>query len=235
MTNLDPWRFFDRIYCISLKERSDRRDEARRQFASVGLLPRVEFVVVTPHPGNPEQGIFESHLACLRRGVKAGAQTVLIFEDDIQFPRFDPARLADACTALANLPDWNGFFLGAITSGSHRTSSPSLRRIRYRCLTHGYAVSRVFAEQLLAHPWTGTPYDGVLRQIQNNFFAVRPMCAFQGQAKSDNRTVIIDRLRRLCGGLPFIQRANELYQNHKLALIGLHLAALAGLCALAWW
>ncbi|OPY84719.1 MAG: hypothetical protein A4E72_02107 [Syntrophus sp. PtaU1.Bin208] len=44
------WHFYDRIYCISLKEREDRRKAAAAQFAKVGLMGKVEFVLVKRHP-----------------------------------------------------------------------------------------------------------------------------------------------------------------------------------------
>ena len=40
------WSFFDKVYCISLVNREDRRIEAREQFARVGLADRVEFLLV---------------------------------------------------------------------------------------------------------------------------------------------------------------------------------------------
>jgi hypothetical protein len=54
-----PWAFFDKIYCISLDEREDRRQEARKQFGNVGLADRVEFVIVKKHPADNEQGIHD--------------------------------------------------------------------------------------------------------------------------------------------------------------------------------
>ena len=43
---MSGWAYFDRVYCISLEERPDRRAEATAQFTAVGLLSRVEFVIV---------------------------------------------------------------------------------------------------------------------------------------------------------------------------------------------
>ena len=52
------WDYFDKFYCISLDERADRRGEAKRQFGRIGLLEKVEFVIVKKHSQNIEQGIF---------------------------------------------------------------------------------------------------------------------------------------------------------------------------------
>lgn len=233
MNTSDPWAYFDRVYCISIAARNDRRHAAKRQFAAVGLAERVDFVIVDKHPENPEQGIFESHLSCLAKGLATGAKRILIFEDDVFFRNFDPRTLQRACNGLRAVPSWDAFFLGCITNESKRTPSESLVRISYRCLAHAYGLNASFARQLIGTPWNGIPYDEMLRRHQADFFALSPMCAFQGHSRSDNHTVMIDRLRRLCGGLPFIQRMNEFYQNHKRPLLALHLTVLLLLGALA--
>ena len=221
-----PWDFFDKVYCISVAERGDRRELARIQFAAAGLLERVEFVIVARHPENPVQGIFASHLLCLTKGLAAGAQHILIFEDDVFFRGFDAQALREACSGLKHNGSWNALFLGCITSGSRKTASKNLVKISYRCLSHAYALNRTYAQRIVQEQWRGIPYDMLLRKYNADFFALYPMCAFQGLAGTDNQTVRIDRLRRFFGGLPFIQKMNELYQNHKALIIAGHLLVL---------
>ena len=212
----DSWTFFDKIYCISLVTRADRREQARQQFAQVGMLDRVEFIIVEKHPENPEKGIFESHMHCLQEGLAASARNILIFEDDVHFRRLDPRVLGEVCRSMVLVPDWNALFLGCITDGSRKTGQKNLVKITYRCLAHAYALNRSFAEKIVQERWNNIPFDELLRRHNCEFYALYPMCAFQGRAGSDNRTVVIDRVRRICGGLPFIQKANEFYQNHKV-------------------
>lgn len=219
----DQWDFFDKIYCISIDTRLDRRTEAIRQFSAVGLLARVEFVLVKKHPANPEQGIFESHMHCLTKGLAAGAQHILIFEDDILFQDFNSHRLRQAVTFLPTLPAWNAFFLGCLTSGIALTTQPSVARIRYRCLAHAYALNRPLAERIIQQPWSGIPFDELLRRHDQDFYALSPMTAFQSQASTDNHTILIDRMRRFFGGLPLIQKVNERFQRHKALIVWLHL------------
>lgn len=214
----DSWAFFDKIYCISLKSRCDRREQARQQFAKVGLLDRVEFVLVTKHPDNPEQGIFESHLHCLQKSLEAQAKNILVFEDDVLFQGYNPRIVGEVGQTLQLLANWNALFLGCMTSGSQKTGQQNLVKITYRCLAHAYALNRPFIEEIVRQTWCDIPFDEVLRRHNRDFYALYPLCAFQGPASSDNKTVVIDRLRRLCGGLLFIQKMNELYQNHKLIL-----------------
>ncbi len=230
----EPWNFFDKIYCISLDTRPDRRSQARQEFAAVGLLARVEFVVVAKNQENQVKGIFTSHMLCLQKGLAAGARHILVFEDDIHFRGFAPRILAEACLHLESLAHWDGLFLGGITSGSRKTGMKSLVRINYRCLSHAYALNAPFARRIVREQWRGIPYDGLLRNNNGDLFATYPMCAFQGLSESDNQTVTIDRMRRMFGGLPFIQKMNERYQNHKLLFLALPLAVFLGLGALTW-
>ena len=94
------WDFFDKIYSISLEERLDRREEAEIQFDKVGLSPKVEFYIAQKHPYDCEEGIYNSHLACIKKGLQACASRIVIFEDDVQFERFDPAVLKNCVDFL---------------------------------------------------------------------------------------------------------------------------------------
>ena len=40
----DIWTFFDKIYCISLDKRIDRREQAKKQFAQVGSALAAPFL-----------------------------------------------------------------------------------------------------------------------------------------------------------------------------------------------
>jgi GR25 family glycosyltransferase involved in LPS biosynthesis len=224
---MDNWDFFDKIYCISIDKRVDRRAEAKRQFAKVGLLQRVEFVIVKRHAVNREQGIYQSHITCLQKGLKAGAERILVFEDDIIFKGFKPSRLRDVCAYLKAKPDWNMLFMGCIVNSIAKTRQKSLVRADYRCMAHAYGINREFAEELTRKPWQGIPFDDLLNQINHRFYAVYPMFAFQSNSPSDNQTFIIDNLRRMLGGLIFIQRANEFYHHHKMWIISSHIVVIA--------
>ena len=230
------WAFFDKAYCISLDEREDRRQEAGRQFRTVGLADRVEFVIVKKHPVDNERGIYESHLECFRRGVRAGARTMLIFEDDIVFDRFSTKVLSDCVHFLSAQTDWKILFFGCLTSGSRRTANASVLKVRYRSLAHAYVIHRRFAETLLALPWRQRPFDELLSGLAEEYFAAYPSFAFQSNARTDNlRLGKMDRRRRFWGGLSRIQKMDEFYHRNKWIVIGVHaflvmllLALLAG-------
>jgi GR25 family glycosyltransferase involved in LPS biosynthesis len=222
------WDFFDKVYCISLAGRPDRRAEAEAQFARVGLGGRVEFVVVRKHPTDCEQGIYESHLQCLSRGLAEGATQILVFEDDILFDGFTAAALERCVAFLEAEPEWHMLFLGCMVKGSRRTPFTGVAQVRYRSLTHAYAIHRRFAEQLVARPWHGVPYDDFLRDLKDErTFALSPSFAFQSNSPSDNeRYLPLDRVRRLLGGLRRLQKLDAFYHRNRRVIIGAHALAL---------
>ncbi len=220
------WRYFGKIYCISLEERSDRRAAARREFQRVGLTGLVEFVIVNKRGDNRERSIFESHLACLERGLAAGAGHILVFEDDILFDGFEPAVLDDCVRFMRTHAGWQVFFLGCLARRTAPTSHPSVAAVQYRSLAHAYVVRRDFARKIVGQPWRGVPFDAVLARLLENGFAAWPAFAFQSGSLSDNTDRRkLERFRNLFGGLHRIQKANDFYQRHKTAILVGHLAA----------
>ena len=221
------WEYFDKFYCISIDERADRRADAKVQFKKVGLADKVEFVIVQKHPHNCEEGIYNSHMACIKKGLQTGADNIVIFEDDIFFDRLSPAVLKNCVDFLSGTDHWNALFFGCLVSNNKKTKNRSVLNIKYRCLAHGYVISRQFAESLIKSQWQETPYDDVLKTWSGQFYAAYPSFAFQSNARTDNRRNMgLDRFRRLFGGLGRIQKWNEFYHRHKIPVITAHVIIL---------
>ena len=217
------WDFFDRLYCISLQEREDRRTSALKEFSKVGLADRVEFLLGERHPYNMEQGVYESHMMCLRKGLESGARNIVIFEDDVEFDRFDPKRLRSCTEFLRQHPEWKVLLLGALIRSSCKTTNPFAQKVRYQSLTHAYALNRHYAETLAYEPWQGIVNDTLFRPLTDGVYAIYPMCAFQKNFTSDNYkypTLVL--IRRLLGGLKRIQKAYEFYHRHKFGIYAAH-------------
>ena len=214
------WDFFDRIYCISLEEREDRREAAAASFAKVGLAGKVEFVIVQRNPFNVEQGMYESHMTCLRKGLEASAERIVVFEDDVVFDCFDVERFKQCTQFLVEHPDWKVLLLGALIRSSRKTTNPFIQRVRYQSLAHAYALNRPYAETLAYQPWQGIINDTLFRPLADHIYAVYPMFAFQNDFASDNdkKYLGLERFRRLLGGLKRIQKANEFYLRHKFGI-----------------
>lgn len=222
------WDFFDRIYCISLEYREDRRRIAQAQFAKVGLEEKIEFVIVKRHPSNVEQGIYESHMACLRRGLEAGAQRIAVFEDDVVFDRFEPERLERCTRFLADNPEWQVLLFGALIRSSRKTAEPAVQKVGYQSLAHAYALNRHYAESIAYKPWEGIVADVIFRPL-DHIYAVNPMFAFQNDSSTDNKYLGLEIFRRLLGGLEKIQKGNEFFYQNLDAIIIAHLIVIASL------
>jgi glycosyl transferase, family 25 len=220
----DHWDHFDKIYCISVDERTDRQAEAKAQFAGIDLLDRVEFMIVKKHPTDCEQGIYESHRLCMKKGIDAGAERILIFEDDVVFDRFDEAVHSNCIDFIVENKTWHMLFLGCMVKGSKSTAYPSIRKIKYRSLTQGYVIHRRFAEILARRPYQNVPYDDYLKGLKDEeTYAAYPSFAFQSNSRSDNdRYLLLDRFRRLCGGLKKLQMRNEFYHRYRPIIVGAH-------------
>ena len=219
---------FDRIYCISLTNRPDRCQTARAEFQRVGLGDLVEVTLVDKHPSNSEWGIFESHMACLRAGLAAGAERILIFEDDILFSRFSPERLRRAVRFMESNNDWQLFFFGCFVNSSRKTRFRSVVKVCFRCCAHGYVVSRQFAQKLVEIPWQNVPYDDLLRSLDaDGVYAIYPGFAFQSASATDNDNLRgVDRARRLFGGLQRLQQWNEFSTRRFVPLIVGHIVVI---------
>ncbi len=218
------WDYFDKIYCISLEERSDRRREAKIQFDKTGLPDLVEFFIVKKHPHDSEEGIYKSHMACIKKGLLAGAGKIAVFEDDVVFDGFSPQRLNECIDFMRNTPDWTAFFFGCLVSGSTKTHHRGVVKIKYRSLAHAYVLNRGFAEMLVKKPWRGIAFDTELKSCNENFFAAYPLFAFQGGSSTGNsKHPGLDKFRRLCGGLRRIQKRNEVFHRHRPIFIALHI------------
>lgn len=230
-----PWAFFDRLYCISLRDRTDRREQARIEFSRMGIEARVEFVLVDKDRNDPCRGIFASHLLCMEKAIDAGAQQWVVFEDDVVFHRYSPKVLKHVVTHLSACSTWTLLFFGCLIKGSTPTGNPGVKKIRYQALAHAYAVSRAFGKKILRQPWRGTPYDVMLRTLCNDYLGITPFFAFQSNAETDNDACCgLDRFRRCCGGLRFIQMMNEFFHAHRLMVILGHVAVLGGLAVCLW-
>lgn len=221
---INHWDYFDKMYCISLDERPDRREEAEAQFAKAGLSERVEFHVVRKHPHDSEQGIYESHIECMKKGISAGAGNIVIFEDDILFDGFSQQRLERCVDFMRGASDWKAFFFGCLVAGSRRTRHEGVLAVKYRASTHAYVLNRGFAQLLTQQPWRRIAYDVELRSHEGGFYAIYPSFAFQSNSPSENNKLPrLDKIRRLLGGLRRIQKRNEFYHHHRTAVVGLHI------------
>lgn len=142
MTNLGPvFEMFDEIRLINLASRPDRRRSALSELERAGISsqgPRFRLRVSekpTEAMGFPSPGVrgcFTSHREVLRDAANAGAQSVLVFEDDIAICNVDAQAVSEISRQLATMP-WAVVYFGYIrpqpkrfSTGLHRTDERTM-------------------------------------------------------------------------------------------------------------
>ena len=221
------WDFFCKVFCVSVRERTDRRTEARKQFAAVGLIDRVEFYIVEKdkNPEDIERGIYESHIICIQKGLDAGARHILIFEDDIIFDRLDPEKLKACTRFLQSRKEWKILLLGCLVNGLKPTESKAVMKVKYRSLSHAYALNRNFAREIVKIPWPGFAYDCLFCRYNEGVYAIYPSIAFQSDSPSGNTKYLnLERRRQFFGGLKRIQKFNEFFYRYRSLIIAANAA-----------
>ena len=221
------WDFFCKIFCVSVRESTDRRTEARKQFAAVGLLNRVEFYIVEKdkHPEDIERGIYESHIKCIQKGLDADARHILIFEDDILFDRFDAEKLKACTRFLKSKKEWKVLLLGCLVNGLKPTESKSVMKVKHRSLSHAYALNRKFAREIVRIPWPGCAYDCLFCPYDEGVYAIYPSIAFQSDSPSGNTKYLnLERRRQFFGGFKRIQKFNEFFYRYRALIIAANAA-----------
>jgi hypothetical protein len=168
---------FSKAVYINLDRREDRRERMWARFQSLGMdgVERVAAVdgAVAELPAHwvgqeGNYGCLLSHKAAVASADDEGCESLVVFEDDVEFtPDFLP-RLA---RTIHELPaDWTFFYLG----GSHRRApvpvGDTFGRATYTLATFAYAVRRAaFSYFRLFDLATADPIDVRLARLQGQY------------------------------------------------------------------
>lgn len=139
---------FDRIVCISLKRRPDRRQAFLDRVPCDWPWRPIEIVdavdgKLCKHPqwwrqGGGAWGCYKSHLNIIEHALNAGLQSVLIFEDDATFASGFSEKAQDY---LARLPDdWGQAYFGGQHLKRPAAVCEGVMRARNINRTHAYAI-----------------------------------------------------------------------------------------------
>ena len=190
---MNPFDFFDQIYCINLPQSEDRREQASERFQRLGILDRVQWIYAEP----PRQDIFIrdrvsrefsypvtmvgvslSHLKVFTTALASGAKNILVFEDDVTFTS---SAAHDLQTATANLPsDWEALYLGGEPIEPTQTYSVGLVSVNKFLGLYAYALSRpaiekwalAFIDNITRIAGDGIPWD--LTEAAHQTYCVYP-------------------------------------------------------------
>lgn len=189
------WSFLEATYCISLRTRPDRAEEAARQFHRVGLCRLVTFY----RPHKPEAGIISSiwtsHRKVAAHALAAGSSVIAVFEDDVVFASWlRPKTVSAIRLAIARLPgNWMVFYLGHWPLWSSFVR-PRVLRTSSGC-AHAYVASSRLLNWLVEHVvkdpsaprrrFVGIGIDSRFAAMRNAY-AFFPMIAKQSRSPSDH-------------------------------------------------
>lgn len=148
----------DGVFCISLRERTDRRELIKKEFDGSGL--HIEFLIMERDNENPERGCFDSHVKCASLAIERNYQRVLILEDDATLIKFESVQVQQINSFMSRR-DPEQFYLGANLGKVWLTWNKGVARVRAKG-THAYILSRMGCQHLLSHaPYSGTAIDKV--------------------------------------------------------------------------
>lgn len=191
--NLPPLAV-DAIYCVSLRERGDRRESLLRGFAPLGMP--IEFVLADRDPEDPERGCYQSHQRCATLALERGLARILVLEDDATLGPVDPAHLA-RINRFLRLRRPELFYLGGILGRMWRIPYPGVVRCRLSGC-HAYILSARGCRRLAGTPWAGKPLDSVVPKLFDGFAAFPMLCEQQPEDRVSS-DLAGHRLRRLAG------------------------------------
>ena len=194
---MNPWNFFDAIYCINLERDVKRRRNSRAIFEHF-QIPVTFFKAIADTVGN--RGCLASHRALYNLALDQGFQKILIFEDDIIPASGITPEKVRRCTDFMDTYDWDLFYLGAVPNifgyFQHPTEVKNIYRIKGLC-THAYALNRRALEKLKNIQYDPeSPLDYALRDDDTlESFAVYPSLFYQETGYPFSQSVITAGLR----------------------------------------
>lgn len=148
-------RYFEKVYCISLERREDRRNKIKNHLDSLDI--KFEFFNAVdgknlkdiPRGINPgEMGCILSHLEIYKKSLSENIGDYLIIEDDCEFDTDVNIKLD---LYYKEVPvDWNLLYFG----GNHNGNPPvmvsnNVHRLYKTYTTHCYAVRKEFTSKLI--------------------------------------------------------------------------------------
>tara|TARA_X000001036_G_scaffold415280_1_gene431250 strand:- start:370 stop:1272 length:903 start_codon:yes stop_codon:yes gene_type:complete len=172
------------MFCIALKG-SARRADVETELSKHGLQD-VKILEFERDTENGMRGCFHSHQHCLRQGVESGADTIVVFEDDVLFKDRGQESIVDTVARARMLVSKNPSLivgLGGLVIGPVATRNPIDDTQFYMCrwaCAHAYVVSRQMASVIMDWKFEDEHYDVVMYRAAEQRMAIcLPTVAFQ--------------------------------------------------------
>lgn len=149
----NPYYFFDMILCITLENRKDRQESSQAMFSKLNIP--AEFFYVQKHPEGGKIGCFTSHIECIKKAYNAGANNLLVFEDDVRISKGYKKELISYCVEFMKNNDWEMFKFGYGPAGYSINKFYGASEIVPAIIqhngyqTHAYSISKTGMERVL--------------------------------------------------------------------------------------
>lgn len=143
--------FFDQIYCIHLPNYPERKQLIQKQFETIGVQDKVQYIHATPPKKdfnmnnmrrNPvgEFGVNLSQIKAVIHAALNKARQPLIVEDDIEFKPDAEQRLHESINELRD--DWDILYLdGHPRRAPAKRYSKNLAKVTRFCFADAYCIN----------------------------------------------------------------------------------------------
>lgn len=173
MASLD----IDAVFCISIKDREDRRTLLQKEFLKAGLS--IEFILVERDTKDPQRGCYSSHQKCAQYIVERNYKRALILEDDATLDEWSESTVEKINHFLTKRQP-EILFLGVILGKMWLTWFPSIARCR-AVGAHAYILSLEGARRTLSHTYTHLGIDTLQKKIFTQYCVFPMICHQQSQ------------------------------------------------------
>ncbi len=158
----NPFDFFNKVFCINLKEREDRWKESVVNFSKYGIknYERIGAVRIKDDTLNSKRrgqiGCSLSYACTINKALKENAEKILILEDDFDFIFGKEKLYKKINSAIDDLPeDWDCLYFGGTTVEEYghkplEKYSTNLLKLKCAYTTHSIAFSRTGMLKILA-------------------------------------------------------------------------------------
>ncbi len=148
---MNPFDFFEEIYCINLDHRSDRWALAQEEFEKLGIKDRVKRFSAIKHEDG-RVGVIKSNLEIVKIARQKNLKNVLVFEDDVKFI-FENEPLLNLEKSLKQIVGfkWKLFYLGANTHSKLIKVSNNLILLKNAFAVHSMAYNQSIYDKFISY------------------------------------------------------------------------------------
>lgn len=188
---------FDKIYCINLPNRQDRRHECDVEFRKLGIdveyFPAIDGRTLTriPKLRPGELGAANSHINVVSKAKEQKLDKVLVLEDDVEFGH-NFAEVWDLF--MRSVPDdWDMVYGGVNHEMPPTYLSANVARCNYAFTLHFIGIKHTVYDAILKYKFD-CPIDVHYAKLHSlhNAYVCMPHVVFQRRSYSDIQQRVVD-------------------------------------------